>query len=139
MFSLGLDHLRPGRHQPLSPGRHCPWLLAVDRSGLRPSGRAGDNYKEHIVNRDQAELNSDLLEAGSVGLVSLQLLAAGHHHVEKIPTPGTSSPGGCLRPPLPSGILQPLPLLVAHQVVGRAGAEDVKSHSEGVGDGCLDI
>ena len=80
---------------------------------------------------------------GSLALVLiisvLQLLAAGHHHVEKIPTPGTSSPGGCLRPSLPSGILQPLPLLVAHQVVGRAGAEDVKSHSKGVGDGCLDI
>ena len=71
--------------------------------------------------------------------VSLQLLAAGHHHVEQIPAPGTSSPSDCLRPPLPSGILQPLPLLVAHQVVGRTGAEDVESHSKGVGDGSLDI
>ena len=129
-----LDHLRDQLQ--LLADHHSS---SEDKHRLRPSGRAGDNYKEHIVNRDQAELNSDLLEAGSVSLVSLEFLAAGHHHVEQIPAPGTSSPGGCLRPPLPSGILQPFPLLVAHQVVSRTGAEDIKSYGEGVGDGCLDI
>ena len=132
VLSLPPGHLRLHRqlerYRELWPGLQCHEHLGEDRIDLQPNARAGGSCKNSKFRKDQTLRYLYILETGSVGLVSFEPLAARHHHVEQVTSPGSTTPGVGHR--FSPGLLQPLPLQVTHQVVAASLANGVSCHSK---------
>ena len=84
MLSLLLGHLRL---------HHRLEHLGEDRTCRQPSGRIGGSCRNSKFSKNQILYYLYVLETGSVELVSIELLATRHHHVEQIASPGSTTPG----------------------------------------------